>query len=119
MKALIITVIGIILGLGASLANVSWLAVLATVVALIGAYMQYRDSVPFEFVFTPDSWQKDGAEFKLVISRAMHNKSAPTATVLLGLAPNFQEVSVGIKTEAGGAVIVEANSTFSGKVIIR
>ena len=48
MKAFIITVIGIVIGLAASLANIMWLAVLAALIALAGAYIQYRDATAFE-----------------------------------------------------------------------
>lgn len=84
MKALVITVVAILLGLAASLANIVWLAALATLVALAGAYAQYRDTLPFEFVFSLAGWQENGNEFNLVIPQKQHSKSKPTATVFRG-----------------------------------
>lgn len=119
MQAFVITVVGIILGLVATLGNVIWLAVLAAVVALAGAYSQHRDAAPFEFVFSSDDWQKVGAEFNLVVPKRLHNKNKPIATVFEGLAPNFQEVVVAIKICSDSAVVIEANLTFQGKVVVK
>jgi hypothetical protein len=119
LKALLLTVGGAILGLVATLTNHVWLAVLATVITLVGAYYQYRDAKPFEYIFSSANWQKDGAELNLVIPKKLHNKTNPTATVFKGLSPNFDEVDVDIKIKLGSTVVIGASLPFEGKVVIK
>lgn len=119
MKALLVTVAAIILGFVASVANLYWLAAVALVVALFGAYAQYRDSVPFERVFTAADWQKNASDFQLVISRREHKKKSPTATFFLGTAPNFEVAMCDIHTAADGTVLLAVSEPVTGKVVIR
>gem|GEM_PF-7056495 len=89
------------------------------VMALVGAYAQYRSSLPFDFLFSEHTWkQHDEHEFKLVIPQSLHKKVSPTATVFKGMAPRYEEVGVSISTGESGAVVVGAAQRFSGKVTI-
>lgn len=119
MKALLITVVGILLGLAASLGNIVWLSVLAAVVALMGAYAQYRDTMPYEFIFSGSSWQRAGSGFKLVIPKEQHKKSNPTATVFKGENQTYEEVDCDISADTTGAIVLRATIPFEGKVLIK
>ncbi len=119
MKALFVTVIGIVLSFAASVANVYWLAAVAMVIALAGAYAQYRDTAPFELIFEPADWQKVAADFRLVVPSLRHKKASPTATVYLGQPPTFEEAMCDVSTDAGGSIVLGASQPFNGKVVIK
>lgn len=119
MKAFLITVAAIILGFAVSMPNVHWLTAVAMVVALCGAYAQYRDTLPFERVFTVADWQKDATDYRLTISPREHKKKSPAATFYLGTSPNFEVAMCDIHTDADGAVVLVVLQPFTGKVVIR
>ena len=119
MKAFLITVAAIILGFVASLANLYWLAAVAMVVALAGAYAQYRDTLPFERVFTAADWQRDASDYRLTIRPREHKKKSPAATIYLGTAPNFEVAMCDIHTDADGTVVLCVSQPVTGKVVIR
>lgn len=119
MKSLFITVAGILLSLVASLANIVWLAVLSTVVALVGAYAQYKDALPYEFVFDGSSWQGAERNLKLVIPKKQHKKVNPTATVFKRQNQSYEEINCDVGTDESDAIILGAVITFEGKVVIK
>jgi hypothetical protein len=119
MKSLFVTVAGIVLGLVASLASIAWLAILSTVIALIGSYAQYKDALPYEFVFNGGLWQEGERDFKLAISKKEHKKVNPTATVYMLQNQGYQLIACDISADAGDAIILGAVIPFDGKVVIK
>jgi hypothetical protein len=118
MKSLLVTVTGIFLGLVASLLNIHWLAILSTIIALIGAYAQYKDALPYEFIFDASSWKKTDEEYMLVIPKKQHKKESPVSTVFECHNQICQEVICDRCTDKSDAVIVNVNRPFEGKVVI-
>jgi hypothetical protein len=118
MTALIVTILGVVLAFIASAASATWLAGIASLVAVLGAYAQFRATQPFEFPFTESAWQGSGREFTLSIPKAEHKKTRPTATVFEGFGATFQVVGVSIHIDGDHSITVGAAQRFSGKVVI-
>ena len=119
MKTFLVTVASIVLALVATLLNINWLVVVSTIVALAGAYAQYRDSLPFEFVFIDSMWQKVDNGFQIVIPKTKHTKSRPISTTFQGQHSTYEEVTCAVSVDYQEAVILSVNQPFSGKVIIK
>lgn len=120
MKAFAITVVSILVGFGASLVSLPWLAGLAALTALASAYAQYRDTLPFELVFTKQSWhQNSSRDFSLTVPLKQHGKSCPTATVFQGQAPNYSECGTDINVGTDWSVAIGVTEAFEGKLVIK
>ena len=120
MKALIVTILGIILATAAGLVNIPWLAGLAALVTLAGAWAQYRDGLPFERVFSSADWRRQtDPNFQLVVPFGEHKKSSPIVAVYLGQPPAFELIGCEVATDANGGVVLGASHAFAGKVVVR
>lgn len=120
MNALLVTIVGIVLGAVAALANLQWLTAVAALIALTGALAQYRDGLPFERVFSPTDWrQSTASHFQLMVPFCEHKKSSPAVTVYLGQPPVFEVVECDVSIDADGRVIVGAGQTFHGKIVVK
>ncbi len=115
----IVTIIAIAIGVAASIANILWLVISAGVLALAGAYAQYRETLPFEWCFPSDAWKGAGSDFHLVVPRHRHGKRGPTATVFLGEPPKFEQIMCDVSTTCEGEVILGASKPFSGKLVVK
>ncbi len=118
MKALLVTIAGVILAFVASVLRAPWLAAAASLVAICGAYAQFRAGQPFELMFSDASWRESDGGFSLSVPRAMHKKVRPTATVFEGVATTFHWVGVSIQVSDSGNVELGAATRFTGKVVI-
>lgn len=119
MKPLLVTVAGIVLGFFSTLSSNTCLAFISTLIALIGAYAQYKDSLPFDFSFNRDSWKCVGTDLRLTIHRNKHNKASPVATVYKLIGRAYEEVICDIQADESGAIVIASNTAFNGKVVIR
>jgi len=119
MKPLLVTVAAIVLGFFSSLSNNTGLTCISTLIALIGAYAQYKDSLPFTFSFNCSSWEGEGTDLRLTIHRKKHNKTSPVATVYRLSGRVYEEVTCEIQADLVGAIVLASNTAFSGKVVIR
>jgi hypothetical protein len=119
MKSFIVTFTGIVIGLLASLASIPWLTILSTIIALIGSYVQYKDALPYEFVFNSGLWQGRERDFNLVIPKNQHKKVNPTTTVYMLQNQSYQLIMCGIMADESEAIILDACAPFDGKVIIK
>ncbi len=122
MSAFSITIFGILLGLISSLTGITWLTILAAVVAFVGSYLQYKNSVPYELIFSESSWKHNGKgenSTSLVIPKRWHKESNPTATVFFGRSPNFEQGIGDAATDADGNITLYAGKPFAGKVVVR
>ncbi len=118
MKAFVIIVLSILVGLVATATNQFLIAGIAGLFAFWGAYLQYFELKPFEFRFTEADWKEtEDAYFHLDIPR--HNKLNPTIKVFVGSASNVQEADCEIQKIENDIFRVEARPAFSGKVVIR
>ena len=118
MKSFLITVAGIVLSFVASLSGTTWLAIFSTVIALIGAYAQYKDASPYEFVFNDRSWEEGEGNFNLVIHRKKHKKVNPTVTVYELRDQSYELIICDIKVDKNDAIIICSLSRSNGKVVI-
>ncbi len=119
MKALVVTVISILIAFAASVANIQWLAVLAVLCAIAAAYWQYKDGQPFEFQFDENAWQRNGSMFELSVPKRRHGKTRPTITIFEATPEAFQEVSCDTTTDESGHIVVSASKPFSGSLIVK
>jgi hypothetical protein len=119
MKTLIVTVAGIILGLAASAAGVYWLAILATVIAIAGAVMQYRDSLPYEMLISESAWAASGDAYRIVVAKHTHKKLAPVGTLYQGQDPTFNEVICDVSHDSEAAVTFTVGRPIRGKLVIK
>jgi hypothetical protein len=106
MKALLLTIISILVSFAASFANIQWFAILAAIGAVVGAYAQYKDSQPFEFRFGENAWEKNGLMFELVVPKRQHGKTHPTTTVYEAKLEAFEEIGCDISTGADGKIVI-------------
>ena len=127
MTSLAITVLGILLAAIGFEFGDSWpyqsgalLGCAATAMSIFGAYLQYRESRPLEYLFSERSWQSTGDECVLHIPAWRHRKgTATTVTVLRRNESGYEEVTCGVKATPAGGVVVEACVPFTGKVVVR
>jgi hypothetical protein len=119
MKALLVTIVGIVVSVAASVMNLLWLVVTGAVIAGVGAWMQYRDTVAFERIINIADWEKDGADYRIDIAASDHKKSGPTATIYVGRAPHFEQASCDVHTDTDNTVILRVSNPVSGKVVIK
>ncbi len=119
MKPLLVTVAAIVLGFFSSLSNNTWPTCISTLIALIGAYAQYKDSLPFTFSFDSSSWEGEGTALRLTIHRNKHNKTSPVATVYRLSGRVYEEVICEIQADEADAIVLASTIAFNGKVVIR
>jgi hypothetical protein len=120
MQNLIITIIGILLGVLASFTN-PFFSIPAGLLAVYGAFLQYKESLPFEIIFQPDRWiKKNDEDFELVIPFVKHKKTNPTVKTYLADETDqnkFDETMCSVSVKEN-EVLVSACSPFKGKIII-
>ena len=119
MKALVVTIISILIAFAASVANILWLAVIAVLVAIAAAYWQYKDAQPFELRFEKNAWQKNGSMFELSVPKRRHGKARPTITVFEATPDAFQEVTCDTSTHEDDQIVVSSSQPFSGSLIVK
>jgi hypothetical protein len=119
MKALVVTIISVLIAFAASVANIQWIAFLAVLCAIAGAYWQYKDGQPFELQFEENAWQKNGSMFEISVPKRCHGKTRPTVTVFEATSEAFEEVSCGTCTQTHGRIVVCSSKPFSGTLIVK
>jgi hypothetical protein len=127
MIPLAITITGILLAaIGFELGG-SWpyksgtlLGCVATILSIIGAWLQYQESKPYEHHFSENSWEPIEDGYAIHISVRRHRKGrATTTTVFQKTGTGYEEVICGIKSTSAGGVVVEATKPFTGKLVVR
>jgi hypothetical protein len=129
MRYLIFGAIGMIMtayGLSDGLAQlggspgrtVGWIGVAITAIA---AYFQYRDALPFEMIFSEQSWKRHAEREHTLSVPSTHHKKGTKATAVMYQANDrgFEEVSCFIQTVEGGAVEAHSSKPFPGKIVIK
>jgi hypothetical protein len=119
MKALVLTIVSILIAFAASVANIQWLAVIAVLGAIAGAYWQYKDGQPFELRFEETAWLKNGSMFELSVPKRRHGKTRPTITIFEATSDAFQEVSCDTATDEDDRIVVSSSKPFSGSLIVK
>lgn len=95
---------------------IGWLGV---VISIGAAYLQYKDSLPHERVFSENDWQPTQDGFSLLIPLKVHKKSTGASVVILEMNPNgYAQVICDNRVQNDGSVLVHATVRFNGKVIV-
>jgi len=127
MKPFIITFIGILVGLGVTILGLTGspapvvveLSILASLITLLGAWMQFRDSRPFELIVNEKTWETETDGARITITRRQHRKKAPTLTIFSGKHPNFELVICANSIDSSGTVAVSCTRAFAGKIVVK
>jgi hypothetical protein len=118
-KILLFTVISILLGLAASLANQKGLAVMAAIMALIGAYLQCKEAIPFECHISEAMWEKVHDGFQIKFSKNQHKKHSPIAKVYMNNAGKWEEIIIAQSIDPNGDIFLGSNIPIKCKILIR
>ncbi len=120
MKAVTITVAGILIGVIATAFDQLWVAGLSALAALYGAFLQYKDSVAFEFIFSKTDWTQieNSGQYYLEIPNSTHHKLNPVITVRDNDLHAEEFAYCNVHVLDNNLVRIETTFVFSGKAII-
>jgi hypothetical protein len=115
----IVTVVSILLGLAASLANQKGLAVIATLMALIGAYLQHKEAIPFECYVSEAMWEKVHDGFQIKFSKKRHKKHSPIAKAYMKKSGKWEEIMLAQSIDVDDNIFLGSNILIECKIVIR
>ena len=117
---LILTIVGAIVGLIASLMGNITLGIVSTLLVVIGALWQYYAAQPFVRTFSENDWQNAAGDYALCIPASRHRKGKGASARVYQLANGSYEVVECDEVEQNdGSFAIRASRPFDGRLVLK
>ncbi len=118
--SLLLTIAGAIVGLISSLSGNRIIAVIATVIAVVGALLQYYISKPFILNFQESDWTQVNNGFILSIPARHHMRRYEIVSKVYQVKDGVSQVVMcGQEEQPDGSFVISTNVKFNGRLVLK